>query len=80
MVLTELADLLDEHIAVEEAEVFLVIRAPGSAGDMARCERLFQCTPEERVELLAAVPAPLRLLLWLGEGRCTRRRDLVRGG
>lgn len=41
-VLTELADLLDEHIGEEEAEVFPVIREHVSAGDFARCERLFQ--------------------------------------
>jgi hemerythrin-like domain-containing protein len=41
-VLTELADLLDEHIGEEEAEVFPVIRRFVSAGDFARCERMFQ--------------------------------------
>jgi hemerythrin-like domain-containing protein len=41
-VLTELADLLDEHIAEEEAEVFPVVREHVSAGDFARCERMFQ--------------------------------------
>lgn len=41
-VLAELADLLDEHIAEEEAEVFPVIREHVSAGDFARCERMFQ--------------------------------------
>jgi hemerythrin-like domain-containing protein len=41
-VLTELADLLDEHIAEEEAQVFPVIREHVSAEDFARCERQFQ--------------------------------------
>jgi hemerythrin-like domain-containing protein len=41
-VLAELADLLDEHIAEEEAEVFPVLRQHVSAGDLARCERLFR--------------------------------------
>jgi hemerythrin-like domain-containing protein len=41
-VLTELADLLDEHIAQEEAQVFPVIRTHVSAGDFARCERRFR--------------------------------------
>jgi hemerythrin-like domain-containing protein len=40
--LTELADLLDEHIAEEEATVFPVVRAHVSAADFARCEKQFQ--------------------------------------
>ena len=96
-VCTELADLLDEHIAEEEEEVFPVIRRCVSERDFARCERAFQkgtppgrllfllpwitdqCTPEERAEVLRAAGPPLRLLLRIGEGRYTRRRDLVRG-
>jgi iron-sulfur cluster repair protein YtfE (RIC family) len=97
-VLTELADLLDEHIAEEEAEVFPVIRQHVSAADFGRCERMFQkgtspgqllfllpwiadqCTPAELDEVLRMAGAPLRVLLWLGQGRYTRRRDLVLGG
>jgi hemerythrin-like domain-containing protein len=41
-VLTELADLLDEHIAEEETLVFPVIREFVSPEDFARCERQFQ--------------------------------------
>jgi hypothetical protein len=41
-VMTEMADLLDEHIAEEEAAVFPVLRAHVSAGDFARCEELFR--------------------------------------
>jgi hemerythrin-like domain-containing protein len=41
-VLTELADLLDEHIAEEESQTFPVIRRCVSAADLARCERMFQ--------------------------------------
>src|SRR4051812_25361595 len=41
-VLTELADLLDEHITEEEAEVFPVIREHVSAADFAACEKRFQ--------------------------------------
>jgi hemerythrin-like domain-containing protein len=41
-VLTEMADLLDEHIAEEEREVFPVIREHVSAPDFARCEALFR--------------------------------------
>jgi hypothetical protein len=96
-VLTELADLLDEHIAAEEAEVFPVIRTHVSAADFARCERMFQkgaspgqllfvlpwvvdqCDEAELADLRATAPAPLKLLLRLGQGRYTRRRDLVRG-
>lgn len=40
--LTELADLLEEHIAEEEATVFPVVREHVSAADFARCERRFQ--------------------------------------
>ncbi|WP_448625947.1 hemerythrin domain-containing protein [Geodermatophilus sp. URMC 64] len=96
-VLTELADLLDEHIVEEEAEVFPVIREHVSAADFAACEKRFQkgsspkhllfvlpwvisrCTPEERSAALADAPAPLKLLLRLGEGRWQRRRALVLG-
>lgn len=96
-VLTELADLLDEHIAEEEAEVFPVIREHVSAGDFGRCERMFQkgtspgqllfvlpwivdqCDDAELAELRKAAPAPLKLLLRLGRGRYTRRRDAVLG-
>jgi hemerythrin-like domain-containing protein len=96
-VLTEMADLLDEHIGEEEAQVFPVIRQFVSAGDFGRCERMFQqgtapgqllfllpwiadqCNPAERDEVLRMAGAPLRLLLWLGEGRYTRRRDAVLG-
>jgi len=96
-VLTELADLLDEHITEEEAEVFPVIREHVSAADFARCERMFQkgtspgqllfvlpwivdqCDEAESAELRKTAPAPLMLLLRLGQGRYTRRRDLVRG-
>jgi hemerythrin-like domain-containing protein len=96
-VLTEMADLLDEHIVEEEAEVFPVIRQYVSAGDFGRCERMFQqgtppgqmlfllpwiadqCTPAELDEVLRTAGAPLRVLLRLGQGRYTRRRDLVRG-
>src|SRR4051812_8160392 len=41
-VLTEMADLLDEHIVEEEAEVFPVIREHVSATDFAACEKRFQ--------------------------------------
>jgi hemerythrin-like domain-containing protein len=41
-VMTEMADLLDEHIAEEEREVFPVIREHVSAPDFARCEQLFR--------------------------------------
>jgi hemerythrin-like domain-containing protein len=41
-VLTELADLLDEHIAEEEELTFPVVRRYVSAADYARCERAFQ--------------------------------------
>src|SRR4051812_4523191 len=41
-VLTEMADLLDEHIVEEEAEVFPVIREHVSAKDFAACEKRFQ--------------------------------------
>jgi hemerythrin-like domain-containing protein len=53
-VLTELADLLDEHIAEEEALTFPVIREHISAADFARCERLFQkgTTPGQLLFLL----------------------------
>jgi hemerythrin-like domain-containing protein len=40
--MTEMADLLDEHIGEEEREVFPVIRAHVSAPDFARCEALFR--------------------------------------
>jgi hemerythrin-like domain-containing protein len=96
-VLTELADLLDEHIAEEEKQVFPVVREHVSAADFARCERLFQkgtspgqmlfvlpwivdqCDAAELAEVMQVAPAPLKLLLRLGQGRYTRRRDLVRG-
>jgi hypothetical protein len=38
-----------------------------------------QCDEAERVELLRMAGPPLRLLLRLGEGRYTRRRDAVLG-
>jgi hemerythrin-like domain-containing protein len=41
-VMTEMADLLDEHIGEEEREVFPVIREHVSATDIARCEELFR--------------------------------------
>ncbi|MGY1604033.1 hemerythrin domain-containing protein [Geodermatophilus sp. SYSU D00815] len=41
-VLTGMADLLDEHIAEEEAEVFPVIRTHVSAKDYAACEAMFR--------------------------------------
>jgi hemerythrin-like domain-containing protein len=41
-VLTELADLLDEHIGEEERLTFPVVRRYVSAADLARCERLFR--------------------------------------
>src|SRR3954453_17437124 len=41
-VLPEMADLLDEHIVEEEAEVFPVIREHVSAEDFAACEKRFQ--------------------------------------
>jgi hemerythrin-like domain-containing protein len=96
-VLTELADLLDEHIAEEEAELFPVIREHVSAADFAHCERLFQkgtspghmlfvlpwiveqCDDAELADLRTTAPAPLKLLLRLGQSRYTRRVDLVRG-
>jgi iron-sulfur cluster repair protein YtfE (RIC family) len=96
-VLTEMADLLDEHIVEEEAEVFPVIREHVSAKDFAACEKRFQkgsspkhllfvlpwviaqCTPEERAAALADAPAPLKVLLRLGEGRWQRRRAVVVG-
>jgi hemerythrin-like domain-containing protein len=96
-VLTELADLLDQHIAEEEAEVFPVIREHVSSADFARCERSFQkgtapgqllfllpwvidqCDDAERADVLRAADPSMRLLLRLGQGRYTRRRDLVRG-
>jgi hemerythrin-like domain-containing protein len=96
-VLTEMADLLDEHIVEEEAEVFPVIREHVSATDFAACEKRFQkgsspkhllfvlpwvvgqCSPEERAALLADAPAPLKVLLRLGEGRWQRRRAVVLG-
>jgi len=37
-----------------------------------------QCSPAEKAEVLQMAGAPLKLLLALGEGRYTRRRDLVR--
>lgn len=40
--LTELADMLDEHIVEEEATVFPVMREYVSHADFARCERMFQ--------------------------------------
>jgi hemerythrin-like domain-containing protein len=40
--LTELADLLDEHIAEEEQQVFPVIREHVSAADFERCEKQFR--------------------------------------
>ena len=40
--MTEIADLLDEHIAEEEREVFPVIREHVSAPDFARVEALFR--------------------------------------
>jgi hemerythrin-like domain-containing protein len=96
-VLTELADLLDEHIGEEEAQVFPVIRRFVSAGDFGRCERMFQqgtppgqmlfvlpwivdqCDDAELAELRKTAPAPLKLLLRLGQGRYARRRDAVLG-
>jgi len=96
-VLTEMADLLDEHIAEEEAEVFPVIREHVSAKDFAACEKQFQkgsspkhllfvlpwliaqCSPAERAAALADAPAPLKVLLKLGEGRWHRRRAVVIG-
>jgi iron-sulfur cluster repair protein YtfE (RIC family) len=96
-VLTEMADLLDEHIVEEEAEVFPVVREHVSAKDFAACEKRFQkgsspkhlmfvlpwvigqCTPEERVAVLADAPVPLKVLLRLGEGRWQRRRAVVLG-
>jgi iron-sulfur cluster repair protein YtfE (RIC family) len=96
-VLTEMADLLDEHIVEEEAEVFPVIREHVSAQDFAACEKRFQkgsspkhlmfvlpwiiaqCMPEERTAALAQAPAPLKVLLTLGEGRWRRRRAVVVG-
>jgi hemerythrin-like domain-containing protein len=96
-VYTELADLLDEHIAEEEAEVFPVILEHVSKDDFARCERLFrkgtspgqmlfllpwiidQCKDDERAEVLQLGGPVLRTLLRLGQGRFTRRRDLVLG-
>jgi hemerythrin-like domain-containing protein len=41
-VMTEMADLLDEHIAEEEREVFPVVRAHVSAADFEHCEALFR--------------------------------------
>jgi hemerythrin-like domain-containing protein len=41
-VMTEMADLLDEHIGEEEREVFPVIREHVSAADFTRCEELFR--------------------------------------
>ncbi|MGY1813899.1 hemerythrin domain-containing protein [Blastococcus sp. SYSU D00820] len=41
-VMTQVADLLDEHITEEEAEVFPVIRTHVSAGDFATCEARFR--------------------------------------
>ena len=38
-----------------------------------------QCTPEERAAALADAPAPLKILLRLGEGRWQRRRAAVVG-
>jgi hemerythrin-like domain-containing protein len=96
-VLTELADLLDEHIVEEEAEVFPVIREHVSAKDFAACEKRFQkgsspkhmmfvlpwiiaqCSPRERADVLADAPAPLKVLLKLGEARWQRRRAVVLG-
>ena len=55
-VMTEMADLLDEHIAEEEREVFPVIREHVSAPDFARCEA---AVPEGDVDRPADVPAAL---------------------
>ena len=52
--MTEMADLLDEHIAEEEREVFPVIREHVSAPDFARCEQLFR---KGTVDRPADVPA-----------------------
>lgn len=41
-VMTEMADLLDEHIGEEGREVFPVIREHVSAADFTRCEELFR--------------------------------------
>jgi hemerythrin-like domain-containing protein len=97
-VFTELADLLDQHIAEEEAQVFPVIREHVSAADFTRCERMFrkgtspgqlfflvswiadQCDDAELAAVRRTAGAPLRLMLRLGTGRYTRRRDLVRCG
>jgi hemerythrin-like domain-containing protein len=53
-VLTELADLLDEHIAEEEQQVFPIIRRYVPAGPFADCERQFQkgTTPGQLMFLL----------------------------
>jgi hemerythrin-like domain-containing protein len=53
-VLTELADLLDEHIAREEELGFPVVRRCVSAADLTRCEQLFRrgTTPGRLVFLL----------------------------
>ena len=61
-VLTGMADLLDEHIAEEEAEVFPVIRTHVSAGDFAACEKRFQ---------KGSSPAHLLFVLPWVIGQCT---------
>jgi hemerythrin-like domain-containing protein len=70
-VLTELADLLDEHIAEEEALTFPVVRRHVSAADLARSERLFR---------RATAPGQLLFVLpWLAD-QCTpeERAELLR--
>ncbi|MGY1618699.1 hemerythrin domain-containing protein [Geodermatophilus sp. SYSU D00691] len=61
-VLTGMADLLDEHIAEEEAEVFPVIRTHVSAKDFAACEKRFQ---------KGSSPAHLLFVLPWVIGQCT---------
>jgi hemerythrin-like domain-containing protein len=70
-VLTELADLLDEHIAEEEADIFPVLRRCVSAADYARCERAFRKGTAPG-QLLFVVP-------WVAD-QCTpeERADLLR--
>ena len=62
--MTEIADLLDEHIAEEEREVFPVIREHVSAPDFARVEALFRTG--------TSLGHMLFLLPWIAD-QCTPR-------
>ena len=70
--LTELADLLDEHITEEEAQAFPVVRSYVSVADFARCERMFRKG--------TSIGQLTFLLPWIAD-RCTpaERAELVSG-